>query len=54
MGKKTDFGKIVSAEHAIAVFRRNKLVFKPDQAREILLFMAKIAKLVVEENEKQQ
>ncbi len=49
MSKVKDFKNIISIDEALEVFERNGLIFNREQVREILEFMDKIAKLVVEE-----
>lgn len=49
MSKVKDFKNIISIEEALEIFKRNGLIFNREQVREILEFMDKIAKLVVEE-----
>lgn len=52
MSKGKDFKGIISIEEAMDIFKLNGLIFNREQVREILGFMDKIAKLVVEENVK--
>ena len=49
MSKVKDFKGIISIDEALEIFKRNGLIFNREQVREILEFMDKIAKLVVEE-----
>lgn len=49
MSKVKDFKGIISVDEALEILKRNGLIFNREQVREILEFMDKIAKLVVEE-----
>ncbi|MGY4386222.1 hypothetical protein ACVWYN_003272 [Pedobacter sp. UYP24] len=49
MSKTKDFKNIISIDEAFEIFKCNGLIFNRDQVWEILEFMDKIAKLVVEE-----
>ncbi|GAA3984592.1 hypothetical protein GCM10022246_40420 [Pedobacter ginsengiterrae] len=49
MSKVKDFKNIISIDDTVEIFKRNGLIFNREQVREILEFMDKIAKLVVEE-----
>jgi len=49
MSKVKDFKGIISIDEALEIFKHNGLIFNREQVREILEYMDKIAKLVVEE-----
>ena len=53
MNRQKKFREVISAEYAVQIFKRKGLIFTHEQVLQILLFAIEIAKLVVEESEKE-
>jgi hypothetical protein len=52
MSNVKDIKEVITPEHAVLIFKRHGIKLNNEQARNILDFMAKIAKLVVDQYDK--